>query len=232
MKILTPNAKYALEINDDIPNEKDRLDSQQVVKESWVENVYQIHGSDFNDTGIFIDIGANIGAVSLFVAAMNDGRDQGMPAIKTYAYEPEPNNLSVLKQNIVNNEKREQVKIIGKAVSNFQGTMKINNRGGNSMLVDHTQEGAEVKVVTLEDVFLDNEIEQCDVMKIDIEGAEYGLLLDANVDTLRRIKYLTLEFSATDLPTFGQTVAHLAQVFGIQIIGVPERGGYIYARRY
>lgn len=232
MKILTPNAKYALEINDNIPDEKDRLDSQQVVKEAWIENVYQIHESDLNDTGIMIDIGANIGAVSLYVASLNDSRDQAKVPIHVIAYEPEPHNLEVLAANVGNNGKTEQIEIVDQAVSNFKGNIEITNRGGNSTIGVNLEDSSVVEVVTLEDIFLDNGIVQCDVMKIDVEGAEYDMLLGASLDTLRRIKYLTLEFSATDLKTFGKTVAHLAQVFGIQIIGVPERGGYIYARRY
>lgn len=231
MKILTPNAKYSFITNDRLINEKDILDSQQVVKEAWVENVYQIHAGDFSENGVFIDLGANIGAVSLQVASFNDTRF--VDKIKIFAYEPEPNNMDILTLNVVNNNKIDEVQMIQKAVSNYRGIAQISNRGGNSTIDDSTEgESSDVEVISLEDVFADNAIDECDVMKVDIEGSEYAMLIGTNMDTLRKIKYLTLEFSPIDLETFGKMIAHLAQGFGIQIIGVPERGGYIYARRY
>ena len=228
MKLLTPNAKYSFEIDDKLLEQVDLKDSMQVVKEAWVENVYQIQVGDFFDTGVFIDLGANIGAVSLYVASFNDNRD-GKP-IKVIAYEPEPHNLKYLSGNVKTNQKVEQIKIVNKAVYDYAGKMKITNRGGNSQL--NTGEGAEVEVIPLRDVFTDNKIGECDVMKIDIEGAEYAVLLGAEVETLRKIKYLTLEFTGTSLEQFGKLVAHLAQVFNLHIIGTPQNGGYIYGRRY
>lgn len=228
MKILTPNAKYGFEIDDKLLEQVDLRDSMQVVKEAWVENVYQIQVGDFFDTGVFIDLGANIGAVSLYVASFNDNRD-GKP-IKVISYEPEPNNLKYLSKNVKDNHKIEQVKIITKAVYDYNGKMKITNRGGNSTL--NTGEGADVEVIPLRDVFIDNKIGECDVMKIDIEGAEYAVLLGAEVETLQKIKYLTLEFTGTTLEQFGKLTAHLAQVFNLHIIGTPQKGGYIYGRRY
>lgn len=228
MKILTPNAKYAFDIDDKLLEQVDLRDSAQVVKETWVENVYQIQVGDFFDTGIFIDLGANIGAVSLYVASFNDNRDSN--PIRVIAYEPEPTNLKYLSKNIKANHKIEQIKIVNKAVYDFEGTMKITNRGGNSTL--NTGEGEDVEVIPLRDVFKNNKISECDVMKIDIESAEYAVLLGADVETLQRIKYLTLEFTGTSLEQFGKLTAHLAQVYNLHIIGTPQKGGYIYGRRY
>lgn len=237
MRILTPNAKYALESSDELTG-KNAIDSQNVVREAWVENVYQIHDGDFSEKGVFIDIGANIGAVSLQVAAFNDNRAPENQ-IKVYAFEPEPNNLKLLNKNVKSNGKADQIRLIDKAVYNGN-PMFITNEGGNSTLkaldpgvafVENI-DGTKVETISLDDVFTQNNIAECDVLKMDIEGSEYAALLTCDISTLRKIKYLTLEFSAASLHDFGQLVARLATVFGIQIIGVPERGGYIYAKRY
>ncbi len=71
-----------------------------------------------------------------------------------------------------------------------------------------------------------------DVLKVDVEGMEYDIIADADEDTLRKIKYITLEFDAAPDELFGPLVTKLSKLFQIHILGSPERGGYIYARRY
>lgn len=243
MKILTPNAKYAFELDDSLLEQADLKDSMQVVKEAWVENVYQIQASDFWDTGIFIDVGANIGAVSLQVAAFNDDRDRSLKPIKVIAYEPEPHNLKFLDLNVRTNSKVGEVKIHQKAIMppTSNRYFYVSNRGGNSTVHANQEENtSKVEVSTLEEIFTDNKISECDVMKIDIEGAEYEVLLESDTRTLQRIKYLALEFTGhkdsvylqNNPESFGKLIEHLAEVFNLHIIGKPSTGGYIYGRRY
>lgn len=230
MKVLTPNAKYEFEFPDHILDKKDLEDWKQVIKEAWIENVYQIEKSDFYDTAIFIDIGANIGSVSLQVASMNDELEVGKKRIKVLAYEPEPTNLEYLSKNVKTNNKVGEVRIIGKAVYGVNGIWKITPRGGNSKI--NKEHGADVDVITLEQVFMDNKIAECDVMKIDVEGSEYTIINSSTVDTLKRIKYLTLEFDGGHEEAFGQMITKLSEVFNLHILGRPSTGGYIYGRRY
>jgi len=229
MKILTPDAKYTIQLSDRLEG-KNLKDSQNVVREAWIENVYQINQGDFYDTGIFIDIGANIGAVSLKVASFNDNRDEGKKLIKVYAYEPQKNNFDDINANVINNNKQHDITIINKALGGHRMIVGISNEGGNSKIINFSEDV--ISMIRLEDVFIDNGIEECDVLKMDIEGYEYETLIGASKDTLKRIKYLTLEFDKTDEETFGALIAHLAEIFNIHIIGRPSNGGYIYGRRY
>ena len=242
MRILTPNAKYFLDVRDDIPDEKDRRDSQQVVKEAWVENVYQIHSGDFtNEKPIFVDLGANIGAVSLQVASFNDYRET---PIKIYAIEPELRNLAVLKSNIELNGKTDDIVVIEKAVTGSKPMIPwyMTNQGGNSHLTSTDNGSNPVELVTLEELLDSEGIIECDVLKVDIEGGEYLVLAEASFDTLRRIKYLALEFTGSgdvnddplerEASAFERLVGRLAEVFNLHVIGRPSTGGYIYGRRY
>lgn len=233
MIILTPKADYRFfsRHGEDDPSYDHDLD-YKVIKETWVENVYQISADDFWDTGIFIDIGANIGSVCIWAASLNDDREKGKPKIEVIAYEPEPHNLEYLYQNIDENKVSNRIKVHEKAIWTDDGKMQIYNRGGNSSLSGTGDDSTEVKVITLEEVFTDNQIEGCDVLKMDIEGAEYPIMSSASEETLKRIKYLTLEFDGGHEDEFGAMITNLAKVFGIQILGSPERGGYIYGRRY
>ena len=49
---------------------------------------------------------------------------------------------------------------------------------------------------------------------------------------LRKFAYITVEFDNTTDTKFGKLVTKLAHHFGIQVLGSPGRGGYVYARRY
>lgn len=224
MIILTPNPDYEFDGRDDSNGGSDKL----VVKETWVENVYQIEKGDFNlengHTGILVDIGANIGAVSVFATSLDDN-------IKVFAYEPESDNFELLQRNLKKNRANKQVSTIKQAVSNFNGVSHITNSQGNSMLSDKKSD-EQVNVITLKQVFVHNKIQECDVMKVDVEGAEYQIFTEADFEDLMRIKYLTMEFTNTDAKTYGLLMASLSRAFNLHSIGSYERGGMIYGRRY
>lgn len=230
--LLTPDSKYLFEGREEGQDLCiDKNSDWKVVKETWIENVYQINPSDFGDTGIFIDIGANIGAVSVYVASFNNALDVGSKRIKVFAYEPEPHNLSLLSKNIKRNNLVDDIKIIPKAVFSTSPIM-ISNKGGDSSVLQTLKDSSEVEAVSLESVFANNKIASCDVLKMDVEGAEYDILLNTDIEILRKIKYLALEFHCGHNREFGKVVAKLAEVFNLHILGTPSRGGYIYGRRY
>jgi FkbM family methyltransferase len=184
----------------------------------WVDDVYQLHGEEFEDTGVLIDVGANIGSVSVWAASKG---------ARVFAVEPQPDNLNLLRQNIADN--LVDVTVCPWAVGAERGEAFISDRHGNSRL---GSEGSRVPVVRLVDVFADNQIPACDVLKIDIEGSEYPLIEGADIKTLQKIRFLTMEFDAAPDQAFGAMIAKLAKVFNLHVIGSPERGGYCYGRRY
>lgn len=232
MRVLTPNAKYILDTPEHLEG-KDSIDSQNVVRETWVENVYQINESDFGDSCIFVDIGANIGAVSLFVASMNDNRDPLKKKIKVFAVEPEPHNIGLLNKNIKNNSKQDDIRIVQLGLAGTKGKQNITNQGGNSSIVaPETPNSSVIETTTLEGLFEEFKISECDILKMDIEGWEYEVLLNSSDETLRKIKYLTLEFTGGYEEMFGLLMTRLAEIFNLHVIGRPSTGGYIYGRRY
>ncbi len=203
----------------------------KVINETWQENVYRIHQDQFSGEGVFVDIGANIGAVSIFVDSFNNDRGYNN-IIKVYAVEPEPNNLLLLNQNIQNNPVK-NITIVDNAVWHQQEMVSISNRGGNSSIVNLENENkTEVLAITMESLFSKYNIKEVDVMKIDIEGAEFDLIINTPAETLAKINRLVLEFDKSFDGSFGKMVEKLAKQFGIEILGSPERGGYIYANRY
>ena len=203
----------------------------KVFNETWIENVYRIHEGHFSGDGVFVDVGANIGAVSIFVDSFNKNREDDQK-IKVYAVEPEPNNLRLLNRNIKNNP-TENITVVNNAIWHTKSMVSISNLGANSSIIDLEKENkTDVLAITLENLFSIYKIKEVDVMKIDIEGAEFDLILNTSTKTLAKINYLVLEFDKSFDGKFGQMVEKLSKQFGIDILGSPERGGYIYANRY
>jgi len=218
MLILTPRGEIKFEARE---NTSDEL----VVKESFIENVYQVSEENFEDTGIAIDLGANIGAFSLFATTVG--------AKKVYAYEPVASNFKLLVKNIRNNELLKTVKAVKKAVGAEQAIVSMIDKQGNSHISGQFKKGTEqAEMIRLEDVFTENEIAYCDVLKIDVEGSEYPIICGASIDVLKKIKYITMEFHSTTPQEFGVMISWLSQVFNIHIIGSYDKGGQIYAKRY
>lgn len=227
MLILTPNTGYKFECHDDqaLPGNLD----PKIVAETWVENVYHIEKSQFGDTGILVDIGANIGVVSTYAASLADH-------IRVIAIEPEPHNLDYLRRNLDLNGVSDRVTVQQVAVSDYSGSGWINNGLTNAKLsTGKAPDSVQIPVITLAEVFTGNDIAYCDVMKIDVEGAEAAIINGASLDVLRKIGYIALEFDAVPPEgetAFGAMLTKLAKVFNMHVLGSPERGGYVYGHRY
>lgn len=188
-----------------------------VIREIWGENVYRVALGDC--WGTVVDVGANIGTFSVFAALHG--------AHRVIAVEPEPDNAVVLGANIANypHVQHRSVAIWGEA---GQVTMTP-NQGGTRV----DEEGAlTVPAITLAELFRAEQVTECSILKMDIEGSEYPVIASAPREILQRIHYLTMEFHATDAATFGAMVAKLTETHCVQTLGSYERGGYIFARRY
>ncbi|MGA6208053.1 FkbM family methyltransferase [Nocardia testacea] len=217
MIMFTPNPRFRFLGRDGSPSD------EAVIRETWVENVYQIHPGDLRDTGILVDLGANIGSVAVYGASLG---------ATVHAYEPEPENRALLQQNLTDNGVADRVHVHAAAVTDWLGTATITPAHGNSR-INHDHSGVTVESITLAQVFEDNGLAGCDVLKMDVEGSEYEIIASADLSTLAKIRYLTMEFDAApDQTAFGDMVTKIAKVFNTHIIGSPERGGYIYGRRY
>jgi FkbM family methyltransferase len=119
----------------------------------------------------FIDIGANVGAYSLFVAARAGN------AARILAVEPQPQVFARLAFNIALNPFG-TVKAVACAVADKAGELTLfldaRNEGESSMRMLRSTGAGSVKVpaVPLADLLRSEGFEQVDGMKIDVEGAE------------------------------------------------------------
>jgi len=193
-----------------------------VIGEILEENVYEVSSGRFNLGGVVVDLGANIGAFSLYAAK------QG--AI-VYSVEPEPNNIKALEKNISLNNFSDKIFILPYAISNKKGVAIINDDGGGSTIKDD-KAGTEVELMPLDNLFSLYHIDEVDVMKIDIEGSEVETILGASKETLDKCKYITMEFDIRSGKMLGEMVRKLSETHHVRTMGSWERGGMIWAWRY
>lgn len=157
---------------------------------------YDIFGNfDKNKEYKILDIGGHVGMYALWVA-------QELPHVQIYVYEPDLDNISLLKQNVRSNNLTERIKVIQAAVCGQTGkrllyinpiNSSMNNvyepredRGGSKMI--------EVNSITLEQIINGNKVEKFDFAKIDCEGAEYEILMSAPDDVLTKLPYIVIEW--------------------------------------
>lgn len=126
---------------------------------------------------VFVDIGANVGLFSLFVASCI-GRDG-----KILAVEPEPENIRRLRFNIEANP-GVPIRVIATALGESSGKAILDidsrDRGGTRTLPWQEQEHPPDRVVvecrSLLQVLREEHVQSIDALKIDVEGAENIIL--------------------------------------------------------
>lgn len=207
-----------------------------VIREMFVENVYQVFPGDLEDTGVVIDIGGNIGAFSVFAVANG--------AKTVHAFEPDTLNYGVLQANIAANGLGDVIHPHRLGVSREGGTFELRQGQGASFLTGAKtivgeaarqlpHAGTEmVETISLERAFGLVGSPYCDVLKIDCEGSEYDIIEGATPDVLNKARYIVMEFHGAEVAVFGAMIAKLSLTHNLHIIGRHNVGGQIYGRRY
>lgn len=162
------------------------------LKETFLDRFYEKYGYPIQKNWSVIDIGAGLGEYTLY-AARQTGK-------QVYAFEPFPQSYILLEENIqLNNCKN--IKSYQAAVSSKQGTLTLDlssdeplqfqglNNGDNSKT-----KGISVSSRTLDEILKSEGLEKVDLVKLDCEGAEYEILLNASDSVLARIDRFVMEY--------------------------------------
>jgi len=129
-----------------------------------------------NKGDTFVDVGANIGLISVFASKVVGSSG------KVIAFEPNPNTLKLLKKNIELN-KCTNIITSDHAIGNANKRAKIydrwdSNRGSATLIKPETStDSYDIKISTLSDALSDNQ--KIDLIKLDIEGYELEALKGA-----------------------------------------------------
>lgn len=188
---------------------KKRDSDTAVLADIYFNHPYTKNEFDIKEGDIVVDIGANVGIFSTYIAINKKN-------LKVFAYEPNHKNFEYLKKNIEQNNLQGKIKVFNFAITDKLGKIKLylhdRGSGGHSIYkkLVSSKNGyfVEVKSISLKDIFTSNKLNKIDFLKIDCEGAEYKILFNTPKKFLKNIKKISLEyhqingFSGEDLKEF------------------------------
>ena len=138
---------------------------------------------------IILDIGANIGATSIFFS-MN------YPAAKIFSFEPSKSNFNILKKNL---KDFPNITALNKGAFNRNVEKKIfidNGGGGKNSIHEAWTKSKNFEVVTFIDIrkfIIKEKLYKIDILKIDTEGCEVKIL-KAILKYIPNIEVIYLEY--------------------------------------
>lgn len=184
--------------------------------EPWFQAIFKPKVGD-----LVLDIGAHIGKYSV-MASKSVGAGG-----KVIAIEADPDNFKLLRLNIETNHLQDRVYAINAAAWNevttislfrdvFSGRHSVYKRAENSILIN---------TVTVDELVQHDGLTKIDWMKVDIEGAEYAVLLGAK-ETIatKKLKLLLLEVHNRE--TLNLIRQLLSTSYAINIVKEEEDGRY------
>ncbi|MFL2833261.1 MAG: FkbM family methyltransferase [Coraliomargaritaceae bacterium] len=164
------------------------LSDWQDLTTAWVVfygNEYALRAED----SVVVDCGANIGAFSLLCAAC-------LPNAKIIAIEAFPSTYARLVGGIAENGAEAQVDAINGAIVGIAGSVFMDDApdvASHSRKIGGTT-GVAVEGYTLNRILDERNLNEVDLLKVDIEGAEYSLFKETPKSVLRRFKRIGLEY--------------------------------------
>lgn len=158
----------------------------------FLRDEYRLNKRKICELECVVDIGAYVGLFAYRVSKI---------AKKVICYEPSPVNFLQLQSNL---HMYKNVILASDAVFGKDELMPLYAPHNDRMTtlfslynwVDghRMEDSVSVKAVTLKSVFLQHNVEQCDLLKLDVQGAEYEILYSAGDDVYSRIKEICCEY--------------------------------------
>jgi FkbM family methyltransferase len=189
----------------------------------WLAGVYDLTTTQFlqqvlRENDVFLDIGANCGAITLVAASI-------IKTGKIYAFEPGPIIRSRLQANLdLNPSLKDIVQVVPLGLGQQRCQLSYfedQTYRGNGGLFQNEQ-GTAVEVLPLDEWVALEQPGRVDVIKLDVEGMEYDVLLGSK--TVLTTYYPTIYFETlpgffADKPYSIRTIYEFLMSLGYVIIG-------------
>jgi len=160
-----------------------------LIDDIWRNQVYTRRLLPVDQPRVVIDIGANIGNFALYAASR-------WPEASIHAYEPAPENFARLKRN-VSLSGPSRIICHSAAVGARSGSTTLYLKadpGWHSIWEDGAETAITVPVTTLANIANQLDGQSIDILKLDCEGAEYGIL-DGTESLLREhVHQIAMEY--------------------------------------
>ena len=150
---------------------------------------------NFQENDIILDLGANLGIISILLS-------KKFPFTKIYSFEASPINYKNFIKNIELNECKNITPFNLAVWSESDQTIEIptspTNSGGSSIFYKpefyQQYPVSKIPTISLKDIFDQNNINECKLLKIDVEGAEYEIFKEFPREYYNKIKNIGIEF--------------------------------------
>jgi len=158
----------------------------------WLIEEYKKENFLINVNDVVIDVGAHIGLFTIYAS-------QFCTSGKIYSFEPVTENYKLLVENIKLNN-LDYVSSFNLAVSNSNDSIKLflnGDESGHSMF-SKSSESIIIDSISLQKFFVDNQIEFCNFLKLDCEGAEYEIIKNLPSEYFQKIDKFVIEYHMAD----------------------------------
>ena len=201
-------------------------DDRSTISEIFILEIYNKY--TINETDIIVDAGANIGEFTLLAASQ---AKKGM----VYAIEPNKEANELLLANIASNNLT-NVKTFDVALDSKDGIRNFYiSHGTNSNFFYKTRDDKNilVKTITLKHFIENNAIKKIDLLKMDIEGAEFDVLMNTSKEELRKIYKIILEFHNISDGKNDKKLKYFLEKNGFQVesTSIVPWNGLLFARQ-
>ncbi len=155
-----------------------------VFEEIFVDRDYKVIDAQIKNAKVIFDIGAHIGCFFVYAGVLNSNA-------KIFGFEPDERNFSLLKENLKVNRVEGVMKNV--AIGGFTGDRKffLSSDSHNHSLLG-SGESVKVFVRSLDDVL--DKFDHVDLVKMDIEGAEFEIFDEINGDFLKKVGSFYIEY--------------------------------------
>lgn len=179
----------------------------RVFKQIFLDQVYFFFPENFSPKTI-IDAGANVGYSAVWFASK-------FPNAKILAIEPEKSNFKLL---LKNSGLSKNIKPILAGLWNEKTFLKIENTGEANWAFRTTpvsnNEEFGIRTVTIPSLMTEFGVDQIDLLKIDIEGAEFELFEKGSEEWLPFVKMIMIEIHDQIRPGCSELIDIAIKPFG------------------
>lgn len=187
------------------------------VKETFLDRFYEKFGVPIKNGWTVVDIGGGIGDFSIFAACR-------YPQNSVFTFEPTPESFALLQENLRLNG-IENVHAFPEAIWSENGRLAINTSIGEpGQFTSQPVEGTPpadgqviVPGISLAEVFSRLGLTHCDLMKMDCEGAEFGILFNTPDEVLERIERIVMEYHDSHPPHTHEDLAEFLAKKGYRV---------------
>lgn len=198
-----------------------------VLAEVFLENAYSGPRFEINENDIVIDIGAHIGVFTIYAS-------QFCEKGKILCYEPLTENFQILIENIKSN-KIKNIKAKNTAVTDKPKRAKFyssNTDFAAGSLLKKSKNYFEVNTTSIPEIFNENSLKCCNILKLDCEGAEYEILLNLKKEFFQKIEKICMEYhNLKTIPYDENDLVKKLEMFNFKVkkIKKSKTYGYIFA---